>query len=201
LATLFDYLPLAATAFAIPQFLPQLLKLARTGDTAGVSWTWAALTSVSNAAWMVYFALSRFWTALAPSFSAALLAAILAGMLARRGQARPRAAPIVAAWAALLAAGLAVAGRGGLGTLLTASFVLQVIPSVWTAFRTASPTGVARGTWLLIFAELACWAVYGLSKSDPRLVILGCTGVVSSGTIIARTAVAVPPAAEETRRA
>jgi hypothetical protein len=32
-----DYLPIAAAAFAIPQFLPQLLKLRATDDTAGVS--------------------------------------------------------------------------------------------------------------------------------------------------------------------
>jgi hypothetical protein len=35
---LLDALPIAAAAFAIPQFLPQIRKLRRTGDTAGVSW-------------------------------------------------------------------------------------------------------------------------------------------------------------------
>jgi hypothetical protein len=35
-------LPLLAAIFAVPQFLPQLARLRRTGDTAGVSWTWAA---------------------------------------------------------------------------------------------------------------------------------------------------------------
>jgi hypothetical protein len=34
---LLDYLPFAAAAFAIPQFLPQLRKLRATNDTAGVS--------------------------------------------------------------------------------------------------------------------------------------------------------------------
>src|SRR6266511_4046332 len=62
-----NYAPIAATAFAIPQFLPQLLKLKRSDDTAGVSWSWATLTSLNNAAWLVYFALSGFWTALAPA--------------------------------------------------------------------------------------------------------------------------------------
>jgi hypothetical protein len=56
---LLDYAPIAAAAFAIPQFLPQLRKLRATGDTAGVSWSWAALTSVNNAAW---FASSRWRT-------------------------------------------------------------------------------------------------------------------------------------------
>jgi uncharacterized protein with PQ loop repeat len=43
-------LPLVAAVLATPQFLPQLLRLRRTGETTGVSWSWAALTSVNNAA-------------------------------------------------------------------------------------------------------------------------------------------------------
>jgi hypothetical protein len=46
---LLDAAPIAAAAFAIPQFLPQLRKLRATDDTAGVSWPWATLTSVNNA--------------------------------------------------------------------------------------------------------------------------------------------------------
>jgi uncharacterized protein with PQ loop repeat len=181
-----DYAPIAAAAFAIPQFLPQLRKLRATDDTAGVSWPWATLTSVNNAAWLAYFALSAYWAALVPACSATLLAGALATMLARRGRATARPAALVGAWAALLAAALAVAGRAGLGALLTAAFVLQVTPSIWTAYRTARPTGISRGTWLLILGELSCWATFGLHKSDPRLVVLGFTGVAASLLMLAR---------------
>jgi uncharacterized protein with PQ loop repeat len=181
-----DYAPIAAAAFAIPQFLPQLRKLRATADPAGVSWPWATLTSVNNAAWLAYFALSAYWTALVPSSSATLLAGALATMLARRGQATARTAVLIAAWAALLAAALAVAGRTGLGTLLTGAFVLQVTPSVWTAYRTAHPTGISQGTWLLILGELSCWTIFGVHKSDPRLMILGFTGVAASLLMLAR---------------
>ena len=50
----------------------------------------------------------------------------------------------------VFAAAGAVAGQAGLGALLTAAFVLQVTPSLWTAYRTARPTGISSGTWLLI---------------------------------------------------
>jgi len=183
---LLDALPIAAAAFAIPQFLPQLRKLRATGDTAGISWSWAALTSVNNAAWFGYFALSAYWAALVPASSATLLAGALAVMLARRGQARARPAVLIGAWAALLAVAFILAGRTGLGTLLTAAFVLQVSPSVWTAYRTARPTGIAPGTWLLILGELSCWATFGVHKSDPRLIILGLTGVTASLLMLAR---------------
>jgi hypothetical protein len=183
---LLDAAPIAAAAFAIPQFLPQIRKLRRTGDTAGVSWPWATLTSVNNGAWVGYFALSAYWTALVPASSATLLAGALAAMLARRGQARAQPAVLIGAWAALLAVAFTVAGRSGLGTLLTAAFVLQVTPSVWAAYRTAQPSGISWGTWLLILGELSCWTVFGVHQSDPRLIILGLTGVAASLLMLAR---------------
>jgi uncharacterized protein with PQ loop repeat len=181
-----EWLPVAAAVFAVPQFFPQLIAVWRTGDTAGVSWSWAALTSVSNGGWIAYFALSRLWTALVPATSATVLAGALAALLGRRRGIPRRAAALIAAWAALLALAWALAGRTGIGTALTASFVLQVAPSVWTAYRTHRPTGISRGTWLLILAELLCWAIYGLHRSDPRLTVLGWTGVAASVLMLAR---------------
>jgi hypothetical protein len=181
-----DYAPIAAAACAIPQFMPQIIKLRGTDDTAGVSWSWATLTSVDNSAWIAYFAFSGFWTALVPAISAASLSGTLSAMLARRGQAKRRPARLISAWAALLAAGFAAGGRVALGTLLTAAFVLQVTPSIWTAYRTDHPTGISRGTWVLIFGELSCWTTFGLHKSDPRLTVLGLTGVATSALMLAR---------------
>jgi hypothetical protein len=197
---LIDALPIAAAVFAAPQFLPQLLGVRRTGDRAGVSWSWAALTSVGNAAWTVYFALSAMWTALVPSISATVLAGVLAAMLARDGV-RLRPAITVAGWTALLVAAWAVSGRAGLGTALAVSFVLQVTPSVWTAYRTRRPTGISRGTWLLILGELGCWGWYGLAESDPRLAVLGCTGVVASLLMLARARRPARPDGEDGRPA
>ena len=83
----FSLLPLVAAILAVPQFLPQLARLARTGQTAGVSWSWAALTSINNAAWAGYFALSGFRTALVPAISATVLAGTLAVSPVRRRRA------------------------------------------------------------------------------------------------------------------
>ena len=182
-----NWLPVAAAVFAVPQFLPQLIRTGRTGDTAGVSWSWAALTSVSNGGWMAYFALSRFWTALIPAMSVTVLAGVLAVLLSRRGVVPDlRAAATTGGWGVLLVLAWLSAGRIGLGTALAASFVLQVTPSVWTAYRTERPTGLSAGTWLLILAELACWGGYGLHETDARLTVLGCTGVAASVLMLAR---------------
>jgi uncharacterized protein with PQ loop repeat len=191
---LLDAAPIMAAVFAVPQFLPQVVRVHRTGDTTGVSWSWAALTCVNNAAWLAYFALSRFWTALVPATWATVLAGVLAALLARRTPIARGAARLIAAWIVALTAAYAAAGRAGLGTALTATFLLQVAPSVWTAYRTPRPSGISRGTWLLILGELACWAGYGVHASDPRLTVLGSTGVVASLLMLARvTWVGVSP--------
>jgi uncharacterized protein with PQ loop repeat len=183
---LLDYTPIVAAGFAVPQFLPQIRKLRATGDTAGVSPSWAALTSVNNAAWIAYFTMSRYWTALVPSSSATLLAGTLAVMLIRRRPPRARPSALIGAWAITLAAAGVAAGRAGLGALLTAAFLLQVTPSVWTAYRTVRPTGISSGTWLLILGELTCWMIFGLHTADPRLLTLGASGIIVSVLMLAR---------------
>ena len=183
---LLDYAPIAAAGFAVPQFLPQIRKLRATGDSAGVSPSWAALTSVNNAAWIAYFTMARYWTALVPSSSATLLAGTLAVMLLRRRLPGARPSALIGAWAITLAVVGVAAGRAGLGPLLTAAFLLQVTPSVWTAYRTVRPTGISSGTWLLILAELTCWLIFGLHVSDPRLITLGASGIIVSALMLAR---------------
>ena len=103
----FASLPLVAAVLAVPQFLPQLARVRRAGTVAGVSWSWAALTSVNNAAWLGYFALSGFWTALVPAASATVLSGLLAVELARRGGGVPkRPMVLAAAWAVVLLLGI-----------------------------------------------------------------------------------------------
>src|SRR5215468_5189395 len=186
MTSVLSYAPVAAAAFGVPQFLPQVLKLRATHDAAGISWPWAALTSVNNAAWIAYFALFRYWTALIPACSVTLLAGALTIMLAARGEARLRSLAVIGAWAAALAAVCGAAGRVGLGTLLTAAFVVQVAPSLWTAYQTARPSGISAGTWTLILGEILCFLVYGWHESDPRLIALGATGVTASALMLAR---------------
>ena len=181
-----DYAPVAATAFAVPQFLPQIRKLLATGDTAGVSWAWATLTCLNNAAWLAYFTLEHYWTALVPSCSATALSGTLAILLSIKRQPKARTAIPIAAWAAMLVTAYLILGRTGLGALLTAAFAVQVAPSIWIAYRTERPTGISAGTWLLILGELGCWLTFGLYKSDPRLIALGLSGATASALMLAR---------------
>jgi hypothetical protein len=46
--------------------------------------------------------------------------------------------------------------------------------------------GISAGTWTLILGELACFLAYGLHQRDPRLIILGSTGVTASMLMLIR---------------
>ena len=90
--------PVAAAAFAVPQFVPQIRRLSATSDATGVSLSWAVLTCVNNAAWTAYFVLARYWTALIPSVSVAILAGLLAMLLTRRVRTGSRPLILISAW-------------------------------------------------------------------------------------------------------
>ena len=76
--------------------------------------------------------------------------------------------------------GAAAVDRGLLGAALTGAFLVQVVPAVVTAYRTDHPTGIARGTWRLVLAEVSCWTVFGAAQRDGPLLVLGTTGVLSA---------------------
>lgn len=187
---LLDLAPLGAAVFAVPQFVPQLRRALRTGDVAGVSWLWAALTSTGNAAWFVYFSLSGYWLALVPAVSASSMAGVLAVSIGRVRRPDRHSVLLVSGWASLLVVALALAGRVGLGTLLSVAFVVQVVPAIWTAYRTQAPTGIAVGTWLLVLGELSCWGAYGLYRGDGRLAVMGVTGSIAAVLMITRAVTA-----------
>jgi hypothetical protein len=60
--------------------------------------------------------------------------------------------------------------------LLSVAFAVQVAPAIWVAYRRSHPSGVAVGTWLLVAGELTCWGVYGVHRSDSRLMTMGVIG-------------------------
>lgn len=62
--TLVNVAAVAATVGTIAFLVPQISKLIRTGDSAGVSTTWAALGLVTNAGWFAYMINQNLWVAI-----------------------------------------------------------------------------------------------------------------------------------------
>ncbi|MEM8924422.1 MAG: hypothetical protein AAGD35_13045, partial [Actinomycetota bacterium] len=109
-----DVLPLIAAVLAAPQFVPQIARLRRTGDAAGLSAEWSALTSINNAAWVVYFSSVGYWTAVVPTALVALTSGALTVLLTSRRGATPRFGLAIVAWLALMATVSVLGGTAGL---------------------------------------------------------------------------------------
>ena len=97
-----------------------------------------------------------------------------------------RAVAAAAAWGVLLVAAAVLGGWPALGALLPLAYAVQLAPSVWAAYRTSAPTGIAGGTWVMIGVESALWSVYGVAEQDAALAFLGVSGAAGAGAILVR---------------
>jgi len=185
-------LPVVAAALAVPQFVPQFLRLWRARDPAGVSWLGLSLTAVNNVGWLVYFAASGYLTALPTAAAAAGGAAATAALLSRLRRPGAGDRTVIAGWGlALVVLGL-TGGPVVLGAALTAAGLAQLGPSLWSAYRTAHPTGISAGTWMLATGELVCWALFGVYQGDPRITTLGSVGATGGALVCVRALRAAP---------
>jgi uncharacterized protein with PQ loop repeat len=175
-----------ATVLAAIGGLPQIRRTIRTGDVRGVSFSMVTLNAASEAGWFAHFAGRGQWAAVPASFVIIGTYGALALALGRAGVGARRPVSAGACWAAVLIGSRLSIGAGVLATLLAGTKVVQVTPQVWTAWRTARPTGVSPTMWTAAVAEAALWAVYGVACGDAALVTLGAVGVVAGIAVLAR---------------
>lgn len=184
--TLANLSVIAATVMAWWSLIPQIRKLIRTGDAAGVSGTWPAIGLVSNAAWTAYLVSQGLWAAVPATSVMVVFYLVVMRSLHRAGM------PMIAAvWRGLYAIGILVVtfvlgSWHALGLVLGWAYGPQLAPAVWSAYRTPDPSGVSSGTWALIGVEAALWVVYGWLLDDTPVVIFGGVGVVASVLILFR---------------
>jgi hypothetical protein len=183
-----DIAVILASILAVGSLVPQAVRLLRTRDVAGVSVLWTALGTVTNLAWFAY-ALARGLRAGVPAtLATAGFYAFLFVTLVRFG-APARAALLGGlAWAVFLTAVTLVGGWSALGGVLGASYAIQVAPSLWTAWRVYAPTGIAPGTWVLLFVQVNLWGYYGVEQHDWAIKGFALTGIVSSSLMLLRWA-------------
>ena len=175
-----------ATVLAAVGVLPQLRRLLRDHDLAGVSLTWATLGVTSEAGWTAYTVNGHLWAAVPEVVLMVAVYVVLAGVMIRAG-AQPRGAVIAAsAWAGILIAVWCTTSPAAFGTVLGASYAVQVAPSIWTAYRTWAPSGVAPGTWTFILAECLLWGVYGVAHRAVAIAVFAMVGTVAASSVLIR---------------
>ena len=79
-----------------------------------------------------------------------------------------------------------MAGWTTLGVVLGLSYGVMLTPSVWTAFRTADPSGISPGTWWIGIAEDFLWGYYLWIHSDVGMLAFSVVSLVGSLVMVAR---------------
>lgn len=185
-ATLASLAVVVATILGVTALIPQIVKLVRTGDAAGISGTWPAIGLVSNAAWSAYLIQAGLWPASISTSSMIGFYALVLWGLRRAGAPLRRPAVRGVVWGAVL--GMITAGAGWfvLGTVLGFSQFIQMAPAIWTAYGTDIPSGISAVTWWISGIEGMLWGYYGWYHGDVPVMIFAATFVTTAGLMLAR---------------
>ena len=185
-----------ATVLTLVFLVPQIAKLIRTGDSAGVSTTWPALGVLSNIGWTGYLAHEALWASLVAPVGATAGYSVTMWALARTGRPLGPSLGRAAGFGAVLVATLLVGGWTALGVALGLSFGVMMAPSIWVAFRTPDPSGIAPGTWWLGLAEGLLWGFYGWHHADEGILTFAAIAIAGSVAMLLRYWVTRPAAAK-----
>jgi hypothetical protein len=184
-----ELLAWSATLLAVAGVVPQVRRLARCRDLAGVSVLGPMIGLVSEITWASYLLDAELWSA---AIGPVMMLATNGALLVSAGRAGGRFGGAMAA-AALWGVGMTAIGLAGgwatVGTALGVAYAVQVGPCVWSAYRTAAPTGVAATAWLANLGEGVLWATYGASRGNHALVLVGLVEAGAAVAILARIAV------------
>lgn len=183
-----------ATVLAGLSLIPQIVKLVRTRDPAGVSATWPAIGLITNGGWTAYLIHAGLWpatvsTTLMVAFYAVVMWALHRAGIGLRGSFRRGAA-----WMLFLVVLTSAAGWFALGAVLGFSQILQVTPAIVTAYRTHRPTGIAPATWWIAGTEGLLWGYYGWFHGDVPIMIFAATYFTTAALMLLRYHTVVDPA-------
>lgn len=175
-----------ATAVTFVQVVPQVVRLVRLKRTEGASPAWAAIGMVINIGWTAYVIAEEFWVTI-PAVLAAVISFGLVLYLLWRNGADVRVAVISGIAVGVAAVGLQlVSGWTVLGTVLGLSNGLYLGPSVYAAWRSYAPVGVAPVTWVLTGGEGILWGYYGVLVEAVPIMVYGSTAFLLAALILLR---------------
>lgn len=175
-----------ATVISFVLLVPQIVRLWRTGRTAGVSPAWAAIGMAINVGWLAYVIGRELWIAI-PSNLVSVVAFLTTFWLLHRNRAEVRPGLFAGSAVGLTFLGVGVGfGWDALGTVIALSYTVQFAPSVVTIWRTWAPVGVSPSTWILALSEAVGWGGYGLLIEDPPIILFGLVAGTASVLVLSR---------------
>jgi uncharacterized protein with PQ loop repeat len=186
-----DALGLLSTVLALWFSLPQLLRLARTRSTAGVSPGGLANSVVSLTAWTLYGAAHGYVWVVAGSV-VGIPATVATLVVARRVGARAGLL-VPAIWAGILLAAAVLSVLvvpGVLDVAIGCSILWLVVPAAVHAWRSADVFGIAPQAWLVLAVEASVFGLYGWVSGVGADRVYGVVALAGSAAVLARLAVA-----------
>jgi hypothetical protein len=176
----------AATALAFAGALPQVVRLRRTGDIAGVSLTGATIGTATETAWVAYTVHGRLWSAVPMALLMVLANAVLARAIVRAGADPVRAVATALTWSVALVTVASIDGWSMLGLLLAFAYAVQIAPCVCAAYADASPSGIAPARWGALLGESVLWGWYGVACGDVAFSMFAVVGALAALAILLR---------------
>ncbi|MEZ5096059.1 MAG: hypothetical protein R2731_07975 [Nocardioides sp.] len=175
------------TVTSVALSVPQLVRLIRSGDPAGLSGSSLLFGTANYTAWSVYLAGAQAWGLLAANLVASLVwYAVVA--LALRGL-RPRRTWWVPAWWAVALASVAVLAPALLGAMLGFGSLLTYTPQAVGVWRAISLAGVSPATWTLTAAEGLAWLAQSVRDGLAGGVLSGLIATAAAGSVLLALAV------------
>jgi uncharacterized protein with PQ loop repeat len=173
------------TVTALFRALPQLVKLVRTQDVAGISVDGAATGTVVMSAWTTYgFLTDQPGVILACGIPAITFAAIaLASLRYGRKLGEIKAAPL---WLPAFATFLIAGGVTGLGIALSVGALIANTPHVLVAYREKDLSGISPTMWRATCTDGALWVAYGVISGDIPILVNNTLNLVTGLAIVIR---------------
>ncbi len=142
------------------------------------------LGAVSTAVWTAYTAARGLWWATAADALSCVSYLSSVVVLARHGV-RPRI-EAGGLWLAIFVVSYLAADLAGVGTVLAFAFIVQVAPSIWTAYRSTDLLGASIVTWRLTLAEGVLRFAYGAAMGDAAVLTFGLIAAIAATLMILR---------------
>ncbi|WP_337061874.1 SemiSWEET family transporter [Kineococcus sp. G2] len=187
LDALVSSLGLLAAAVGIVTGVPQLVRLLRSPDASGLSFSSSVLGVLGAGTWLTYGLLLLDAAQIVANVPGLTCAAATAVLAARRlGVPLSRGLAAVAAWTPLVVAAHLAGGATLVGALATAVSLVRMVPQVRTAFGSGSLAGLAPGTYVLTQVSGALWTVYGAATGQPSVVVCSLVSALLAGVVLSR---------------
>ena len=106
--------------------------------------------------------------------------------IVRAGSDAGAAGVTVASWGVVLVAVTVFGGWTALGFLLGFSYAVQITPTLFAAYRSRLPTGIAPARWVMVMCETSLWMFYGYTRHEPSIFIFGIVAWSAAAAMLLR---------------